>query len=369
MLRGTTPTQKPTQPGKALGSTDSGRFAPQLPTEGRELLAAWELPASAWDSESVKVARCIIGTSRVEVLDSMPMRDWTLNRTAREYGPGKYRMSPGPGPYSAKSCTVEVSEEFARREGWASAPPVHQSSASEAMAVRTYQKAQEGPVDRLELAQMIEAAIMRAQPPRPAADPLEMLMKGVEFANTMNQRAVDMMKGTIGGNMIEKAPTTIGDAIIELAPTILDAIKTLAPAILSAVNRPAILAPPAVPTPTHGAPLSEPLSPSREPVTLPILTAAEVEAASPIVAVMKPYAGMLAAQLKAHPPEDLAGQLAGMIGPDLYESTLALCDITRKYGLSTLAHIGPGLSTPAAGIVIETLAQHIRETMAENDSE
>ena len=109
--------------------------------------------------------------------------------------------------------------------------------------------------------------------------------------------------------------------------------------------------------------------PQQVPVNLPTLTEVEAQATAPIIAVMKPYGAMLADQLTTRPPEDLAAQLAGMLGPDLWDSVLALSTAVQHHGLAMFAYINPRLCTPAAGITLHTLAQDIKQTIAAQDME
>jgi len=350
-----------------------GRFAPQFPTDGRELMAAWELPQSAWDTESVKVGRCVIGTNRVTLLHSEPIRDFSMARCAGEYGPGKYRISPGPGPYSSKQVTLEIDEVYARREGWGQAPtaPVLPSS-HELMAAQTFQKAQAGPVDRLELMAMIETAIQRSQPPAPALDPITLMMKGFELSNTFQAKSLDLAKSMLGVNTpAEAAPRTMADVLVEMGPSILETIQKIVPAIAGAVassNARAAAPQPPPPPPHRPAPAlatngAEPMSRELAPVVHtepPPLTQEEIAAISPIVAVMKPYAGILAQQLTTAPPEELAQQLSGLLGPELDASILALDDACLKHSPAVLLHIGPGLATAAAALVVNELARIIK---------
>lgn len=359
-----------------------GRFAPQFPTDGRELMAAWELPQSAWDTESVKVGRCVIGTNRVTLLHSEPIRDFSMARCSGEYGPGKYRISPGPGPYSSKQVTLEIDEVYARREGWGQAPATPAlPSSHELMAAQTFQKAQAGPVDRLELMAMIETAIQRSQPPAPALDPITLMMKGFELSNTFQAKSLDLAKSMLGVNTpAEAAPRTMADVLVEMGPSILETIQKIVPAIAGAVassNARAAATQPPPPPPHRPAPAlatngAEPMSRELAPVVHtepPPLTQEEIAAISPIVAVMKPYAGILAQQLTTAPPEELAQQLSGLLGPELDESILALDSVCLKHSPAVLLHIGPGLGTAGAALVVHELARIIGMQQGEGQDE
>lgn len=91
----------------------------------------------------------------------------------------------------------------------------------------------------------------------------------------------------------------------------------------------------------------------------PALSPEEIAAISPIVAVMKPYAGILAQQLTTAPPEELAQQLSGLLGPELDDSILALDAACLKHSPAVLLHIGPGLGTAGAALVVHELARII----------
>ena len=332
-------------------------------------MLAWELPSAAWDTQSVKFSRCIIGTRRVSLLHSEPLRDFSMPRCAAEYGPGTYRLNPGPGPYSNKSVTLEISEEYARREGWGQAPaPAPMPSPQMQLAAETFSRAQEGPVSRLELAAMIQAAVESSKKQEPAVNPMDLLMKGFELSNTFQSKSLELARSMVGVGTTERAPATVADVLMELGPSILETIKSIAPAIIGAATRPA--PPPPTPQPaqrvpqptinTGAEPMSRELAPRPEPVAPTQMTEEETNAAAPIIAVMKPYAGILAAQLQTASPEELAQQLGGLLGPELDASILALDDACLKYGPAVLAHIGPGLSTPGAAIVVHELARIIK---------
>lgn len=335
-------------------------------------MAAWELPPTAWDTESVKVARCIIGTNRVELLDTVPLRDFQMNEHAGVYGPGKYRLSPGPGPYSAKSTTLEISEEYARRAGFGVAPPApRMPSASEAMAAKTFQEAEQRGIGRVELMQMIETAVQKLQPPPQPVDPLALVMKGFELSNTFQSKSLELAKGMLGVQTEPAKAQGSGwpDVLLELAPALLDTLKTIVPAIVAQPRQPVPGQVQQVPTPQHQVappPARPTLPPPGEPMTpapLPALSADEQQAIAPLVGILQPYGELLAAQVKTAPPEALAGSLAGMLGADLDPAIMALAAAVEKYGPTVLNAIDPKgrLATQEAAATVAALARIVSE--------
>ena len=89
---------------------------------------------------------------------------------------------------------------------------------------------------------------------------------------------------------------------------------------------------------------------------LPTLTEEEAKAISPIVAVMKPYAGMLAAKMASGEPGAMAQELYGLIGPDLEDSVVALNEAGKRHGTGVFGYIGAGLVNQRASVVLNTLA-------------
>jgi hypothetical protein len=244
------------------------------------------------------------------------------------------------------------------------------------MAARTYQQAQHGAVDPVNLAAMIEVAVARAtQQNQPAPDPMANVLKGFELANMFQTKSMEAAKSMLGVTTpAETAPTTFADVLIQLGPQILDVLKTVAPMVAGAIAANTAPAAPVnvtrlQPRQSEQRPMSREQAPQQTAVQLPTLTPQETQETAPIIAVMKPYAAMLADALTKNPPEALAQQLGGMIGPDLWESVLALDAAVQAHGLETLAHIGPHLATPAAGIVVHLLAQDIEENMQPEEPE
>jgi hypothetical protein len=345
-----------------------------MPTTGNELIQAWELSPDAWGNESVKVSRCVPGTNRVELLQSCALSEYDLEALARDFGPGAYRINPGPGPNAKKVCTIQVSSEYARRAGWATPPP--ERSPSEIMAQRTFQQAQQGPVDPVALSQMIELAVMKAQAqnaPRTdnGMDALTLVLKGFDLAGTLQTKALETaqkMAGIAPAANVEREPASMADVLLQLGPSILATVSEIVKAPQGRNHN--------MQTQKREAPQDmgvreiQPMTTTPEAPILPDLTEDEKTAIAPIVGTLRPFADKLVPFLNSPTPASiLAGQLAGMMGPDLDLPALALAACVRRVGPGVLAAIHPGFATEKGAAVVSILASKVADAQGDGEGE
>lgn len=336
------------------------RFAPPMPDNGRELMMTWEVPAEDWETLTIKTQRFKPGTQQLELLFSCLPRDWYLETVAERYGPGSYRIAAGPGPYRTKNTTVTISREYAADSGYQPAPQMPPPvDPQQMMAARTAQQAMSGPVDPIALAQMIQTAVDTALAkvqPKTETSALEMIMKGFEMANTMTTRSMEAARGMMGITApAEMTPKGWAEVALELGPSLLATLQTAMAAPRPAGPPPAARGTLAThqPPPT-GAPTMPPEPPPQAFPEPPAETVA-------LLRIMQQYAPMLRARLESpQTPEDLAGQLAGLLGADLDPSVLATADHVAIHGPGILGNASPALVTDKAAAVLAAWAQILR---------
>jgi len=341
------------------------RFMPSMPTDGRELMQAWELPSEAWESTTVKTTRAIRGTQQMELLASQTLADWSLDELARLFGPGTYRVQAGPGPHYRKNSTITVSREYAANAGFSSVPV--QTDPLQLQAASTFQKAQAGPVSPVELAAMIQTAVNNAQAQnqtRPDSY-MEAIMKGFDLANSMSMKAMESAKTMIGipsyaRDAIMGGEVSWPQVVLELAPTILGTLSQVFTHAQATQPQPGttIQTQPqsqpsqAMPTlpPPQGAQAMTP-NPPQAPSNFP----PPPPETQPVLALMSNYAGLLQGHLSGpEPAESLAEQLANLVGPALDPSIIALAEYVKANGPAILGNAGPAFATDrAASVVIE----------------
>lgn len=344
------------------------RFIPSLPVDGRELMLAWEIPAEDFERMTVKTSRLKPASQELELLESTPLADWFLENVARKYGKGSYRIQAGPGPYRTKNTTIHVSQEYARDARFQAMPPMPPPpDPNQMMAARTAQQALAGPVEPLALAQMIQAAVdtalAKVQPATQQANPIDLLLKGMELANSSMLKNMETVK-TMMGVQEPGAEKNRGwmDVAVELGPSILQtlqmAMKTAAPAAQPAQPHRPALADHAAPPPQP-----QPAQPIGEPMAFP----PPPQDAIPILNVMKGQAFILKRYLEGPTPAaELAAQLDGLVGPDLEPSILAAADHVAEHGPAILGHADPSFASQKAAETLVAWARIIRsneETM------
>jgi hypothetical protein len=299
----------------------------------------------------------------------MVLGEYQMDEIAREFGPGRYLLKPGPGQYRAKSATLNISEQYARANGWRELPPMPRRETlapSDAFVMDRMQRGTQAPMSQLDMGTMMELAISKAlaaqNANRPQVDPVAPIMSGFELALTMMEKA----KGIVNpAAMLEKEPLSLAEVALQHAPDILSILKQgltmlAAPAPAAAAAAPAPAGLKVVNPNPEPAPVQVPAH--EEPLKMPDLTQEQIDAINPIMSVLHEFAPKLIGFLNSPMPADmLGGQLAGMIGPDLEASALALSDLVELHGPNLLGNRFRELGTEKAGAVVRAMARKLRE--------
>lgn len=289
------------------------------------------------------------------MLDSSPLASWSLDMIAQRFGPGTYRLVCGNGPSARKNSTVQVTPEFAESAGWAAPPPqVEAMNPLQLQARETFQRALQGPVNPIELAAMVQTAVESALEKRKPKDSgLDALMRGFELANTLQTRALEQAKTVLGiaPNAAEPAEMGWPQVVMQVAPALIEGIKALAlaPRPQEQKATPATVERPTLPPPQAEATVQQ--------TDFPI----PPEETRPIIGLMHQYAGMLRGPLESPAtPADLAGQLAGLVGPDLDPSVIATAAFVQANGPGILGNVAPFFATDKAAQVVMEWAKIIQ---------
>lgn len=360
-------------PGEVIPAprNDAGKFAAEYPTDGRELVALWDLPGDAFTSQSVKLARCIPGSQQTELLRTMPISNYNMEDLAGEFGPGRYQLKPGPGLYSHKLCTLNISTEFARSNGWQDMPPApiqRQQGASDMWMREQMARSTQGPMNPVDMATLIELAVSKAVAQRAPVqeNPVAPIMSGFELAMQMMEKARSFVNPV---QEVIKEPASIGDALIGSLPSILDTLR-MGITAFAANTAPK---PEPAPAPAHhsvkviAAPASMPEPEPKIEETMPEhhfpqLDQPTIDAITPIVSVLKEFAPKLVSFLVMPvPASTLGSQLSGMIGPDLEASTVALAEVVAVHGPGILGEIHPEMATEKAAAVVAACAEYFKQ--------
>jgi hypothetical protein len=371
---------KPTaQPATPPPMSDTGGFAALNPTDGQELMAAWELPPDAWQTTTVKTVRPRPGTRIEDLLESCPLSEWSLEALAARFGPGSYRVFPGPGPYRTKTATIHVADEYARAQGWG-APPPQTPRAVDAVAVRTIQQATQQPTNPLDLLAAMEtmmdrreAALIARIAPQQQQNPMDafaIFQKGFEAASSFTERGLALAQKMTGHEPAEKEPETWAGVVKMAIPGLLQAFSAMAaqrpaPAAPAApqTSRPA--QPPAAGTLPPPAPQAQP--PAEEAMreitpetraAVEALSPSERDAIAPAVGMFQPYAEKLVPFLGTMPAGMLADNVAGYIGPQLVDSTMALAR-TAERSPAILGMVHPALNSTEGMNLVRALAEKL----------
>lgn len=356
---------------------EGGKFASEYPTDGRELVLLWEMPETALHSERVKIARYLPGTQQTQLVGDCPIVDFDLGQVTRDFGPGRYLLKPGPGQYSARTCTLNLSEEYARANGWRSVPmlPKQEPTATDAYLADRMTRATREALPAVDVATMIELAVQKALAAQPRAqtpDPTTSVMSGFELAMTMMDKARNFVNPAAA--VVEKEPASLGDALMAHGPQLLGILQQGLSMLAAPKAAPAVQPAPARPQPMQTAP-----QPSAPVPTLPAgphtrteeeamhevealhLDQETANAVGPILGVLNEFAPKLIHFLGMPiPASALGAQLAGMIGPDLEESALALAEVVALKGPGILGIRYPEMATPKAAEVVAACAAALR---------
>jgi hypothetical protein len=242
---------------------------------------------------------------------------------------------------------MNVSDEYAREAGFGriiKPEPVPQiPTASDLVAMNTlHQVGQAGGMSAEQIVSAIEQAVTRISERNRPSNPYDPMTE-MDRQMAAVERQMDFM-----GKMEERVRRSIvareEPAEMPEEFTLASVFKALAPAI------PSIIASFRQQAPTH-QPQPKIVNASQteeKQMSLPELSQEEKKIIAPSVSMLRPFGGMLsnAIQNTGTPDDALARQLGGFIPPNLYESTIALCDLVENRGHSILGHIHPSLVNP-----------------------
>lgn len=338
------------------------RFCPPMPDDGRELMLAWDVPADDWDKITVKTCRFKPGTQQLEVLFSCIPPQWSLETVAQRYGQGSYKILAGPGPHRGKNTTITVSREYAQEAGHESAPPMAPPmDPNQQLAARTFVQATQGPVDPLNLSQMIAAAVETAiARNRPPESGLDSFLKGFTIANDLSLKAMDQAKAMLGiQTTTETREVGWPEVIMSVAPQI---IGTLQQAMSTPSPQPQ-RQPQQDPSPQNLQTIIQ----KQEPQTMAPQPPTPPQETLPLLNIMRQYAAILRQHL-ANPdttPRALAEELSGLVGPTLDESVLATAQEVMQNGPGILANADAELATEKAAQTLIEWSNIIQDQTAE----
>lgn len=348
---------------------NTGKLLPMAPTTAEDLVEQWEIPEADCYHVRVNVFRQKMGDEALELLDSVPVLEYDLQKVAGQYGPGRYFIKGTPRKYAFNSARFDVSEELARRNGFGRLP----QRAADITAARTLQDATKGPVDPVDLLAAVEVMLDRKLKEQGMggqiiANPMQTMEKQMEafygfmgFMDKMENRAIQLAERRVGlrnpDEPVEPASTTL-QIIQALAPAVgpvLERILSGPPAARPAVvHQPAALA-------THQPAPAAPANPQGgipvQTIQKPELTEEERATVAPAVSMLRPFAPMLANAIKKPIPDaQLAEELGGYIPPNLYTPVIALAALVRNKGVGVLAYIHDDLTDPRWPAVLSELA-------------
>jgi hypothetical protein len=265
-----------------------------------------------------------------------------------------FRIVCGNGPCARKYSTVEVTPEFAESAGWAAPPlPSEQVTPFQLQAAQTFQRAQQGPVQPLELMTMVQTAVDTALARAKTQESgLDSFMRGFSAANELSLKAMDQAKAMLGMNPTQSEPkeASWADVVLQVAPTILEGLKSI-------LAQPPQAQPVAVQVQTQQATLPSP-KPEVNTVSNQNVYPIPPEETRPLIGLMRQYADMIRPHLESSVgPQDLAAQLSGLVGEALDPSIIATAQYVKVNGHAILGNIAPFFATEkAAQVVIEWAA-------------
>lgn len=317
-------------------------FVPSAPTTGAEAAELWGMSQQEAQQTSMKVMRNEDGTRKFVILYEVPLLNWSLAETAREFGPGAFVVKPSGGAKKDKQFTIQVAEEYARRAGWATveAPP----SPSQVMGLQFAERvAQQGGVGPMGV--MFEAVL------RPIMERLDRLDKAdrsqSEFDPMKFLEIQERMRGNARTEMIqtlELLGKIRGDKPIEdegagAGGTMWAGLgEGLGRALLTMVQ-PRASVPPAA---THQQ--------ETQPVQTVIIpegwTAQDLQLCGPLIEIMRGLSTRLLAGALMAPASDMADNLLSQIQDDAVPAVLKLAERARETSGKALEVIGQKFNTP-----------------------
>ena len=345
-----------------------GRPLPMFPTTADELAAQWNVSADdAW-TVSVKISRQRLGSQEIELIGSVPLMEYSMEKLAGRYGPGMYFISGCAGKYAHNAAKMIISDAYARENGFGRLP----TTAADLKAETVIRKSAEGPVDPLDLVAAIERILERREKEKAQTAPqqtaqgadivsqMAMLFKGFELMSSMENKVMEQMErraALMAGKTLEPVEeegvmgifskilnSRAGEALVQglMAPRTAAALPP-APTVAPAP------APSTAQAPSQGQP----------PVNL---TAEEKAAIAPAVNMLSRFGANLvqAAAQDQRGPDAAAEELMGYIPPAIYASLVELAKVTANHGPAVLGLIHPGMATERWAAILSELDKIIQ---------
>ena len=343
-----------------------GKMLPACPMTPDELAEQWSVGASDAETITVKVLRQRIGTSEMDLMDSVPLVEYSGEKVAGDFGPGIYYLRPAAGPYSRNSAKLPISESLARACGYGRIP----QTAADYQAERVIVRATEGKTDPIDLLAAIERILDRREAEKAAknpgivgvsgaADPLnamksqfEQIQSMMTFMSSLEERAIKTVEMRMGRQDITVGAEDTNASLLEkLLPKALDifgnmmANRNTAPAQVYANQVPPGRAPGgAAPALSTQVSAPEPTQPTEEAPVMPEMTQIEQGAVARAARMLRPFAGMLV-ELAQSPATDeqIVAELEPWIPGPMVPDLQIVAGIVQKHGPSVLGAVHAGM--------------------------
>jgi hypothetical protein len=340
---------------------------PHMPTNGKDLVAAWGLPSRAWDEGGVKVTRVRQGTTQLELIEETSVGAYSLERVAAMYGAASYviLLSGDPaGEWTQKNCKVTISPEYASACGYSAVPqiPAKISEARNFAAAAESLRDGSARLNAGDLASLVEsvaeraAAAVCARMPQPqptiAQDPalqFQSMFSIFGMLQSMQDKALEKALALAGLNV--KAPesdreTSWPEVAMEAVPV----LKELAGAFLAS-REPA----PVQPTPTAQAAILED-PPMKYPLSMD-----EVRSMVQAVAMLRPFVPQLLEIVKKEITPEIGIDIAGYIPGPLRGQLADLAGYVSARGVECLAVVDQRLATQQGAALLAAIVAAFRE--------
>ena len=218
---------------------------------------------------------------------------------------------------------------------------------------------------------IVELAVQKAlqNQTQKAPDPTASVMSGFELAMTMMDKARNFVNPAAA---VEREPASLGDALMAHGDKLLGILQSglvllaqpkvegAKPATVHQVTQDPQQVKALTVNPANHPKMEREREESLEIVEELNLNHETAEVLQPILGVLNEFAPKLIGFLESPvPAEMLASQLAGMIGPDLEDSAIALSEVVKEKGVAILGIRFPRLATEKAGKVVQLMAEKL----------